>query len=171
MRMAFEIREGYEPGLIGRMTELHATYYSGLWELGPRFEREMAEGIAEFVTRYDRERDGLWTVVDLEGTVQGGIVIDGQNARETGAQLRYLILDPVVHGNGLGRTLLEEAMGFCHRTGFDRVFLWTVEELEAAVHLYRDAGFEPTGEVDTHTGWRTVVPYQRYECDLRGSID
>jgi GNAT superfamily N-acetyltransferase len=165
--VTFEIREGYEPGVVGRLTELHATYYGGLWELGPRFEREMAEGIAEFVTRYD-DRDGLWTVVDPDGTVMGGIVIDGRNAGAEGAQLRYFLLDPVVHGNGLGRALLEEAMGFCRRKRFDRVFLWTVEELAAAVHLYRDVGFEPTGEVDVYSGWRTAVPYRRYECDLRG---
>ena len=72
----YRVVEGYLPGIIGRMTELHATYYGGLWELGPRFESEMAEGIAEFVTRYDPARDGLWTVVDGDDSVIGSIIID-----------------------------------------------------------------------------------------------
>jgi hypothetical protein len=34
-----EIKEGYTPGLIGRLTSLHARYYNRLWALGPSFER------------------------------------------------------------------------------------------------------------------------------------
>jgi GNAT superfamily N-acetyltransferase len=162
-----DVREGYVPGVVARLTELHTTYYGELWELGPQFEVEMAEGIAEFVGRYEPEVDGLWTVVDDERTVRGGIVIDSRRTGEAGAQLRYLILDPALHGNGLGRRLLERAMAFCHEKGYERVFLWTVDELEAAVRLYRNYGFEATDTVDTHTGWETDVPYRLYEYEPR----
>jgi hypothetical protein len=54
----------------------------------------MAEGIAEFVGRYDPDDDGLWTVVDEEQTVGGGIIIDSRKAGEEGAQLRCFVLDP-----------------------------------------------------------------------------
>ena len=160
-----EIVEGYRPGVVGRLTELHATYYGNRWELGSQFEVDIGTGIAAFVDRYDPSRDGLWTVVD-DGRVMGGIVIDSRTDRENVAQLRYFILDPAVHGQGLGRGLLDEAMAFCRQRGFDEVFLWTVDELEAAIRLYHDAGFEATDEVDPHTGWQTTVPYRRFECDL-----
>ena len=158
-----EVREGYRPGVVGRLTELHATYYGRRWELGPRFEAEIAEGVAEFVARYDSALDGLWTVVDGAEVVRGGIVIDSRRVRDEGAQLRYFILDPALHGKGLGRALLTAAMEFCDAKEFDRVFLWTVDELEAAIHLYREAGFSPTDRIDVHTGWRTDVPYRLFE--------
>jgi GNAT superfamily N-acetyltransferase len=154
------IQEGYVPGVVARLTELHTTYYRGLWELGPQFEAEMAEGIAEFVGRYDPDTDGLWTVVDEDRTVRGGIIVDSRKTGEEGAQLRYFILDPALHGQGLGRALLQRAMEFCHENRYDRVFLWTVDELTAAVHLYRDFGFEPTDTIDMHTGWETAVTYR-----------
>ena len=163
---ALEITEGYVSGVVARLTELHTTYYGELWELGPQFEAEMAEGIAEFVGRYDPEIDGLWTVVDEDATVEGGIVIDSRDIEEEGAQLRYFILNPTVHGQGLGRELLERAMDFCHENGYDRVFLWTVDELEAAVYLYREFGFESTDTIDMHTGWKTEVPYRLFEYEL-----
>lgn len=161
-----EIREGYVPGLVGRLTELHATYYGSRWTLGRRFEADIADGIAEFTGRYDPARDGLWTVVDATGTIRGGIIIDSRHVPERGAQLRYFILDPELQGNGYGRALLEEAMRFCRRRGFDRVYLWSVDELEAAVYLYEDVGFEATDEMDIHTGWETDVPYRLFECEL-----
>ncbi|MFC7202441.1 GNAT family N-acetyltransferase [Haloferax namakaokahaiae] len=157
------ICEGYVPGVVGRLTELHATYYGALWDLGPTFERDIAEGIAAFVGRYQSGRDGLWTVIDERDTVMGGLAIDSRPDSEAGAQLRYFILHPSLHGQGLGQQLLDEALAFCDRQGFERVFLWTVDELEAAVHLYEKAGFEATDEIDPHTGWRTTIPYRLFE--------
>lgn len=152
---ALDIQKGYVPGVVARLTELHTTYYGELWELGPQFEVEMAEGIAEFIGRYDPDNDGLWTVVDEDRTVRGGIIIDSRKTGQEGAQLRYFILDPALHGNGLGRRLLKRAIEFCRENGYERIFLWTVDELEAAVYLYREFGFEPTDTIDMHTGWET----------------
>jgi GNAT superfamily N-acetyltransferase len=160
-----EIREGYVPGVVGRLTELHARYYGQLWTLGPDFEADIAEGLAGFARRYpDPDTDhGLWTVRDADDDVRGGIVVDGRALGDEGAQVRYFILDPALHGEGLGRALLEAALAFCDGVGADRVFLWTVDELEVAVHLYRAAGFVATDEVDPHTGWETTVPYRLFE--------
>jgi hypothetical protein len=63
----YDLRTGYGPGVAGRLTDLHARYYGTLWELGPQFEADIADGLAEFVVRYDPQRDGLWTVVDGDG--------------------------------------------------------------------------------------------------------
>jgi GNAT superfamily N-acetyltransferase len=93
----------------------------------------------------------------------GGLVVDGRAVGEDGAQVRYFILAPSLHSRGFGRALLDAAMTFCRRRGYDRVFLWTVDELEAAVHLYREFGFAATDELDPHTDWQTTVPYRLYE--------
>jgi ribosomal protein S18 acetylase RimI-like enzyme len=60
---------------------------------------------------------------------------------------------------------MQRAMEFCHENGYDSVFLWTVDELEAAVHLYREFGFEPTDTIDMHTGWETDVPYRLFKYE------
>jgi GNAT superfamily N-acetyltransferase len=157
-----EPREGYVPGVVGRLAELHATYYGERWTLGPRFEADIAAGLAGFLGAYDPSRDGIYSVV-REGRVHGGLLVDGRQADGKGAQLRYFVLDPALHGRGLGRALLERAVGFCDERGYERVFLWTVDELKAALSLYREAGFRPTGEIDPHTGWETTVRYRRFE--------
>jgi len=158
-----EIEEGYTPGVIGSLTSLHALYYNRLWGLGHSFEREMAERIGKVVTEYRPDRNGLWTVRGGNESVKGGIIIDGRSTNRPGAQLRYFILDKALHGQGLGRRLLETAMAFSRQSGFDRVYIWTVDELESALYLYRDVGFEATGEADLHTGWETQVPYRLFE--------
>lgn len=162
-----ELREGEVPGLVTRLTELHITYYGQLWDVGPRFEADIEAGIAEFVGRYDASRDEIWTVVS-DDTVTGGIVIDGRDVGGQGAQLRYFILASDLRERGLGRELLERAVAFCDERGYERVFLWTVDELEAAVHLYREAGFTPTDTVDVHTNWQTDVPYRLFERETGG---
>jgi GNAT superfamily N-acetyltransferase len=157
------VSEGNVPGALGALTALHATYYGERWTLGPRFEADIAEGLAAFAARYQPGRDGLWTVRDDAGRIRGGAVVDARAVAETGAQLRYVILDPGFHGRGLGRELLTRAVEFCDERGHDRVFLWTVDELEAAVHLYEALGFEATDTVAPHTDWETTIPYRLYE--------
>lgn len=54
--------------------------------------------------------------------------------------------------------LLERAVSFCDARDYGRTFLRTADELEAAIHLYRDVGFVPTDRMDVHRDWRTDVP-------------
>ena len=65
-----EIRRDYVPGVIGRVVELHGTYYHANWAFGAFFEAKVANGLAEFINRYDDQRDGLWTV-SVDGRVEG----------------------------------------------------------------------------------------------------
>ena len=61
--------------------------------------------------------------------------------------------------------LLDEALAFCRAGGFPSVFLWTVQGLEAAAHLYRSAGFGVTQE-DARVRWGATVTEQRYDLPL-----
>jgi GNAT superfamily N-acetyltransferase len=51
---------------------------------------------------------------------------------EKEAQLRWLLLDPEVRGQGLGRRLVEESLDFCRMAEYSSVFLWTVNTLPIA---------------------------------------
>ena len=138
---------GYVPGAIGRITELHATYYATHWDLGLYFEAKVATELAAFMSRFQPERDGLW-LARHDGQIVGSIVIDGADAVGEGARLRWFILDPVCQGQGWGYRLMTKAMDFCQKQQFPRVYLTTFAGLEAARHLYEKYGFTLCGETD-----------------------
>ncbi len=159
-----QIVTGYVPGLIGRLTELHATYYHGEWGFGSFFEAKVAGELAEFVGRYDAGRDCIWSAVH-GGRIEASITIDGIHAHVEGAHLRWFIASDAVRGTGVGGELVRRAMGFCRERGYPRVYLWTFRGLEAARCLYERAGFARVGS-RTGRRWGTQVEEQRYEARL-----
>jgi GNAT superfamily N-acetyltransferase len=104
----------YCPGAIGRVAEMHATYYHSHWNFGLFFEAKVATELAEFLRRFEKERDGFWTIRHEERVV-GAIAIDGSKAATDGAHLRWFIVSPSIHGKGMGRRLMTEAASFCDR--------------------------------------------------------
>jgi len=156
--------QGYVPGAIGRIAELHGLYYSKEWGFGRFFEAKVATELAEFVSRLDEAQDGLWTVC-LENRVQGAIAIDGIKARTDAAHLRWFILSTGLKGRGLGNQLLGRALGFCREKAYKKVFLWTFQGLDTARHLYEKHGFKLTEE---HKGsqWGTPVIEQKFILEL-----
>jgi len=153
--------DGYRPGALGRVAELHATYYHRQWGFGLFFEAKVASGLAEFLGRMDPEKDSFWGAY-LEGRLIGSIVIDCGEDPKKGAHLRWFILDPELQGSGMGRILLDRAMSFCRDKGFHRVYLWTFAGLEAARRLYDQAGFTIREELDNDQ-WGKVMKEQLME--------
>jgi len=159
-----KIVRGYTPGAIGRIAELHGTYYHRHWHFGLFFEAKVATELSEFLGRYDEKRDGFWTV-SLGGRVEGAIAIDGIHADHPGAHLRWFIVSDTLRGKGFGNRLIRLAIEFCRHSGYKRVYLSTFEGLEASRHLYEKTGFKI---VDQHKGtqWGTEVNEQRLELRL-----
>ena len=159
--MNLTIEKGYLPGCIGRVTELHATFYSALVGFGLPFESKVASELVEFLGRYDDERDGLWLASGDQG-IQGSLAIDGIHAETRGAHLRWFITADSVRGTGVGTTLLTAAMGFCRLRGYRRVYLWTFDGLGAARHLYEKFGFQLVRQ-QRGSQWGAEVDEQRFE--------
>jgi GNAT superfamily N-acetyltransferase len=159
-----EVVKGYIPGSIGRVAELHGTYYQQHWGFSLFFEAKVATELAEFLGRYDPQRDGFWIAV-LGGRIEGSITIDGLHAEDEGAHLRWFIMSDALRGKGVGNQLVGTAIGFCRDKGYKRVYLWTFEGLDAARHLYEKTGFKL---VKQHKGsqWGTEVNEQRFELQL-----
>src|SRR4051812_47472012 len=122
MNSEIELTTGYRPGVIGRIAELHGTYYAKHWNLGLYFEAKVATEVAAFVSRYDAQRDGLWAACDGEKIV-GAVFIDGGDANGEGARLRWFILDPAYQGRGIGNRLMQAATAFCDQRGYKRTYL------------------------------------------------
>ncbi|KQC04997.1 MAG: hypothetical protein APR53_09285 [Methanoculleus sp. SDB] len=155
---------GYTPGLIREITALHATYYHEHWNFDLYFEAKVASELSAFLTRFDPAHDGFW-VAKADGGLVGAIAVEGEGAGTKEARLRWFIVAPEYHGGGLGNLLMQEALGFCARAGFRRVYLTTFAGLDAARHLYEKTGFTLIAEQEDST-WGTPVIEQTFELLL-----
>jgi GNAT superfamily N-acetyltransferase len=153
------ISEGYLPGCIGRVAQLHAAYYSQSNGFGVEFEAKVAKELADFCRSYTAGRDGLW-LAHAPG-VEGSIAIDGSRAAEDGAHLRWFITSDSLRGKGIGNLLLRRALEFSDRCGYKTVYLWTFAGLAAARHLYESHGFRLEQE-NPGSQWGRVVLEQRF---------
>ena len=134
------IEEGYTPGLLGRIVEMHGSYYAKRAGFGAAFERKVAGELAEFTARLEIPDNSIWYALRGEKIV-GSIAIDGEDVGKRRAHLRWFIVDNEVWGSGIGRALILNALAFCDDRGFHETHLWTFEGLDAARKLYEKAGF------------------------------
>jgi len=156
---------GYVPGAIGRVAEMHAAYYSSNWGFGMFFEAKVATELSEFLSRFNEVHDGFWTA-HFNGRVEGSIAIDGFNAESDGAHLRWFILSSKLRGHGFGNKLMHKAVNFCKRNRSPCIYLWTFAGLDAARHLYEKFGFH-LAEQHQGTQWGTPVIEQKFILNLR----
>ena len=123
------IESGYKPGSIGRIAELHGTYYHVNWGFGLYFEAKVATELSEFLQRFNHNSDGFWIAVE-NGRIEGAVAIDGICADKEGAHLRWFILSDALRGKGVGRRLINKAIDFCRGKGHKKTYLWTIESLK-----------------------------------------
>jgi GNAT superfamily N-acetyltransferase len=153
------IRTGFQPGDIGDITRLHGMVYACEYGFGPEFEAYVAAGIAEFVETFNPDYSRIW-LAEKDGKIIGCIAVFGRS--DSVAQLRWFITHPDFRGIGLGHQLLSEALRFCNGCGYKTIYLWTIDNLEAAIHLYQSSGFKKTGDTIQHN-WTKPVVQQKYE--------
>ena len=106
----------YFPGSIGRITQLHALYYSRHWNFNLKFEAWVGRELSEFLLRFDSSRDFFKVAVSGE-IIIGSIAIDGQEYETEGARLRWFITDEEFQGIGVGKALLSESLSFSRVAG------------------------------------------------------
>lgn len=155
-----KIHKGYLPGAIGRVVEMHGTYYADHWNFGPFFESKVAMELSEFINRYDSEQDVFMSVV-RNGRIEGSLTIDGIHAAGEGAHLRWFIMSESLRGQGFGKRLIDEALVFCKARNYPRIYLWTFSGLYAARKLYEQAGFMLVHE-QRGQQWGTEVIEQKF---------
>ncbi len=158
--LVVNVHFGFLQGCLGRVVEMHATFYAKHSGFGIQFEAKVARELAEFSTRFNPDRDGLWLAIS-EGQVHGSVVLDGLHAQTEGAHLRWFIVSDKARGTGVGNQLLRAALDFADGKAFSSTYLWTFDQLPAARHLYEKNGFVLAEENRAST-WGVEVNEQRF---------
>jgi hypothetical protein len=61
---------------------------------------------------------------------------------------------------------VSDALAFCRSAGCRSVYLWTVNVLDAAAHVYLAAGFRKTETKPPALLWGARLAEERYDLDL-----
>jgi N-acetylglutamate synthase-like GNAT family acetyltransferase len=134
------IRHELRCGDLGRIISLHGEAYEPFGGYGLRFEAYVAQTIADFVLR-DNAKGRIW-LAERAGELVGCAAIA---LRENDAgQLRWVVVDPLERGNGLGKDLVARALAYCRDQDCRSVVLETTDGLPASEKMYEELGFNIT---------------------------
>ncbi len=171
--MAVRIREG-EP----RDAEAIATIHVRSWQEAYRgqLSDEYLDGLKVedrlAMHRHALERPPpeyrMW--VAEEGDRVVGFAVTGRgedaDADERTGELYAIYLEPEQVGTGLGRTLLDHAVGDLRERGYLAATLWVLETNARARRFYEVAGWAADGTVTSERVDCEMRPTVRYRTDL-----
>lgn len=152
----------FKPNEADYVIEVHMDFYGTNYGFDETFRSYVSDAINEFLKTFDEEKENIW-IVEEGGKPAGSIAI--VKVDDTTAQLRWFILEEHVRGIGLGRALMAKAVDFCKKNEYQQIYLWTVDQLDAARYLYRDFGFTVTEKAD-HKIWGQSLVEERWDLFL-----
>lgn len=150
------------PGDLGWVVQAHGEQYAAEFGWDISFEALVARIVADYAAAHDPEREAAW-IAEVQGRRVGCVFCVGKDERT--AQLRILLVTPDGRGRGLGRRLVDEAVGFARATGYQRMVLWTNAPLVAARQIYLARGFRLVEE-ECHHSFGVDLVGQTYVLDL-----
>jgi GNAT superfamily N-acetyltransferase len=153
-----------QPGDAGWVIQRHGALYAAEHGLDGGFELDVADIVVQLLRRFTPGRD-FAVIAEIDGVPVGSAFVVGHAPGV--AKLRLVIVDPAARGHGVGRQLVEAALGFARGAGYQRMTLWTMQMLTAARHIYATSGFRLIRSVPTRAYGRDVVD-ETWEIDLLG---
>ena len=130
------------PGDMGWVVQSHGALYAREYGFDSSFEGLVAKIIADFLASFDAARERCW-IADIDGMPVGSVFLVRHS--DEIARLRLLLVEPAGRGQGLGKRLVGECIGFAKACGYRQITLWTQNNLLAARKIYRDHGFAVVG--------------------------
>lgn len=150
------------PGDLGWVVKAHGEQYAAEFGWDGGFEALVARIVADYAADHDPEREAAW-IAEVQGR-RVGCVFCVRKGEQT-AQLRILLVTADGRGRGLGRRLVDEAVGFARAAGYGRMVLWTNAPLVAARQIYLARGFQLVDE-ERHHSFGVDLVGQTYVLDL-----
>ncbi len=103
--------------------------------------RALAGDYRDIATHYRPERGrGFWLALSQDGDLMGTFAL--RPSGEDAAELRRMYVSAGFRRRGVARAMLARAEALCAGWGFRRLFLTTSSLNQAAIELYRAAGFD-----------------------------
>jgi len=152
----------HEPGDMGWIVHMHGRFYAEEYGWDERFEALVAQICADFIRRYNPDRERCW-IAEMDGQVVGSVMVV-QESEDT-AKIRLLVVDPRARGLGLGKRLVDECIRFARRKGYKKIVLWTNHVLVAARNIYQKAGFVKVKE-EPHRNFGPELIGETWELTL-----
>jgi putative acetyltransferase len=100
--------------------------------------RSLSEEIGRIAAYYGERHGGFWVALDRERVIG---TFGLEPASDGAMELRRMYVDPSRRRAGIGRRMLQFAEAECRRRGVVRLELSTSELQDAALALYRNAGY------------------------------
>lgn len=128
-----------EVGDLAYIAHRQTVLYDLEYGFGNAYEAVVSTVIGEYINDYDPELEKCW-IAEYDDKIVGSIFC--VNGGDGIAKLRLLYVDPTARGMGLGAKLIDEVVKFARKKAYKKIEFWTVDCLDAALHLYQKAGFE-----------------------------
>lgn len=150
------VLRGLRPGDLGQVIARQAILYANEYGWNSEYEALVARILADFDQAYDPVREAAW-IADIDGRMAGSIFLVRGEMPEVG-RLRLLYVEPAARGAGVGKLLVAACIARAREVGYARLDLWTNSVLDAARHIYEQAGFRLIDE----------APHRSFGKDLIG---
>ena len=144
----------HRPGDMGWVVQRHGEIYQQEYGYTEEFEALVAEIVAEFLRKLDPTRERCW-IAEADGRRVGSIFLVAKDAAI--AKLRLLLVEPDTRGLGIGRKLVAECVRFAREVGYQKIVLWTQEDLTAARRIYSESGFRKIAQEPHHSFGHDLV--------------
>jgi GNAT superfamily N-acetyltransferase len=149
-------------GDMGWIVHRQAVLYAREYGFDATYEALVAEIAARFLREFDADREAAF-IAERDGAILGSVFCVRQS--DEVAKLRLLYVEPEARGLGLGRRLVDAAVGFARARGYRTMTLWTNDVLVAARRIYETAGFRLVAE-ERHRSFGQDLNGQTFELAL-----
>lgn len=156
------IRHDLRPGDLGYVIYRASKLAEHENNYGVPFEAYVAGGLLEFYKNYDPKKDYIWAC-EHDGRIVGFLLL--VHRENNTAQLKNFYLEPECRGIGLGKKLMEQFISVLKDKGYTSSYLWTTDEQQTALSLYKRHGYVLVEEKESDAFGRPVVE-QRFELRL-----